>query len=213
MGHRLDLRKQVRFFEELLKQTISVVAKKNADPPLADRKSVRIINNPSPAAINQPPNDVSDKLYAMGASETGASKDNPKLTSFDFEGKTLKVNFVESIEVKPGVNCDVYAFDGDEDRDLAIVEVNPSFTTPLQRILQGDTTIEEYISGKGTLTITKPSGEKEVHEVGNSQEHFSIVVAIGEIMQWQASADSKLVFSEICYPPYKECRWPVNSKI
>ncbi len=143
----------------------------------------------------------------MGVSETEASKDNPKRTSFEFEGKTLKVNFVESTEVKPGVNCDVYEFDGDKGRDLAIVVVEPNSTTPLQRILQGDRTVEGYISGKGALTITKPSGKKEVHEVGNSQEHFSIVVAIGETMQWQASADSKLVFSEVCYPPYEEGRF------
>ena len=130
-----------------------------------------------------------------------------KLSSFVFEGRSLKVKFVESMEVKTGVSCDVYEFEGDESKDLAIVVVDKGCKTPLQRVLQGEKTIEGYGGGVGTLTITRPTGEKKAYEVGNSKDQFSVSVAIGELMQWQASPDSKLMFYEICYPPYKDGRF------
>ena len=112
---------------------------------------------------------------------------NDKLGSFDFEGQTLKVNFIESMKVTTGVACDVYGFEGDKSKDLAIVEVEPDCKTPLQRVLKGEKTIEGYISGKGILTITKPTGEKKIYKVGDSKDPFSVSVAIGELMQWQSS--------------------------
>lgn len=131
----------------------------------------------------------------------------PKLTTFDFESQTQRVKFVTTLEIKPGVSCDAYEFEGDNSKDLAIVTVAPNAATPLQRVLLGERTIEGYFSGKGSLTIAKPSGEKEVHEVGDSPEPFSVTIAVGELMQWQAAADSALVFSEVCYPPYQEGRF------
>jgi hypothetical protein len=109
--------------------------------------------------------------------------------------------------VKAGVNCDIYEFEGDKSKDLAIVGVDPGCATPLQRILQGDKTIEGYVSGSGTLTVTKSTGEKSVYEVGDSTDSFSTAVGIGDLMQWQAHPDSKLVFYEVCYPPYTDGRF------
>ena len=130
-----------------------------------------------------------------------------KLKLFDFEGQKLNVNFIESMEVTTGVTCDVYEFEGDKSKDLGIVEVQPGCKTPLQRILDGEKTIEGYVSGKGTLTITKPTGKRETYTVGNSKAPFYKTVTIGELMQWQSSPDSKLIFYEICYPPYKDGRF------
>ena len=130
-----------------------------------------------------------------------------KINSFEFEGQPLKVKFVESMAVKAGVNCDVYEFEGDKSRDLGIVTVDKNCKTPLQRILQGEKTVEGYVSGVGTLTITPPMGQKKIYEVGDSQNSFSVSVNVGELMQWQASPDSSLVFYEICYPPYQDGRF------
>ncbi len=132
---------------------------------------------------------------------------NSKLATFDFEGHINRVKFVTTLQIKPGVSCDAYEFEGDNSRDLAIVTVAPGAATPLQRVLLGEKTIEGYFSGKGTFTITKASGDKEIHEVGNSPEPFSAVVVVGELMQWRAAQDSALVFSEVCYPPYEEGRF------
>ncbi|MBI3342168.1 hypothetical protein HY024_03530 [Candidatus Curtissbacteria bacterium] len=79
--------------------------------------------------------------------------------------------------------------------------------TPLQRVLNGDKTIEGYIEGKGKLTITKPDGKKIVHVVGESSKPLELNVKVGEIMQWQASPSSTLTAYEVCYPPYKDGRY------
>jgi hypothetical protein len=126
-----------------------------------------------------------------------------KLTSFHKQ----HVNFVETQIVKEGVFCDIYSFDQDNSKDLGIVTVTKGFKTPLQRILQGDRTIECFMSGVGTLNITKDDGRVEKYEFTNQSEVGEIVVEIGEIMQWEAGKNNDLIFYEICYPPYQDGRF------
>lgn len=158
-------------------------------------------------------------LLKAGYKETGRddgkirySKDKKQnsshLNTFDFENKTQPVSFVENTKVATGVECDVYAFDGDGSKDLGVIRIDAGHKTPLQRVLKGDRTIEGYISGKGKLVITKPDDTQEEHPVDDdSQKPFKITVAIGERMQWQADKDSPLVAYEICFPPYAEGRY------
>ena len=93
-------------------------------------------------------------------------------------------------------------------KDLGIIRIKPGGKTPLQRVLQGDKTIEGYIFGKGKLTITKFNGEQEIY-VASSESKKPIIVSveIGELMQWEADKDSDLMVYEICFPPYKDGRY------
>ena len=76
-----------------------------------------------------------------------------KLSSFDFEGQLLSTKFEETQTVREGVECDVYSFVDDRSKDLAIVRVMREHKTPLQRIRQGNRTVEGLVSGKGVLTV------------------------------------------------------------
>lgn len=131
-----------------------------------------------------------------------------QLNSFEFEGKTHVVSFVETTKVAAGVECDVYRFDGDETKDLGVIRIEPGGKTPLQRVLKGDRTIEGYISGKGKLVITKPDNTQEEHLLDEgTPKPLTVTVATGEIMQWQADKNSSLVAYEICFPPYEDGRF------
>lgn len=125
------------------------------------------------------------------------------MTSFNNQ----PVTFIETQRVKEGVFCDIYSFNQDNSKDLGIVTVSKGFKTPLQRILQGNKTIECFISGAGTLTITKNDGHVEKHEFDNQSKAREIVVEIGETMQWEAGKNNDLIFYEICYPPYQDGRF------
>ena len=48
-----------------------------------------------------------------------------------------------------------------------------------------------------------------MHEKSISGKSFEycLILAIGEIMQWQADKDSPLVAYEICIPPYEDGRY------
>ena len=129
------------------------------------------------------------------------------LKTFTFEGKEQPVIFIETMKVTDGVDCDVYTFDNDTTKDLGIIRIQPGKKTPLQKVLKGDRTIEGYISGKGILVITKPDKTKNIYPVGESDQLKSINVAIDELMQWQADANSPLTAYEICFPPYKDGRF------
>jgi hypothetical protein len=130
------------------------------------------------------------------------------INNFTFEGKEQPVSFVETTHVADGADCDVYSFVGDSTKDLGIIKIAPGCKTPLQKVLNGDRTIEGYRSGKGKLIITKPDGSREVHAVGSEMEEpFSITVAIGELMQWEADKDSSLTAYEVCFPPYEDGRY------
>jgi len=56
-----------------------------------------------------------------------------KLTSFTVDDRPVPVVFVETMDVKEGVVCDVYKIEGDDTRDLAIVTVRKGCKTPASR--------------------------------------------------------------------------------
>lgn len=136
------------------------------------------------------------------------SDEPQKLTSFNYAGQDRKITFVETIRVKEGVDCNVYAFADDDSQDLAIVKVARGHKTPLQKVLYGDKTVEGFLTGKGELSVRSIKGDTKVYKfeddaVGDRE----ILVQIGEIMQWTASNDVDLLFYEICEPPYKDGRY------
>ena len=129
------------------------------------------------------------------------------LKSLDLKEKN-KLEFVETVVVNEGVTCDVYSFPADPTKDLGIIKIKPAHTTPLQRILAGERTIEGHISGNGMLTVIREGKHKNVFIVKDVYlGKLNVDVNIGDLMQWQAAADSNLVVYEICYPPYKDGRF------
>ena len=108
-----------------------------------------------------------------------------------FQGKA--VHYIETTFPNEDVECDIYEFENDKSRDLAVIEVNPNAKTPLQKVKKGDVTIEGFISGSGVLTVNGKS-----HGFAGFDE---IVVHISDVMQWTAG-NYGLVFYEICEPPY-----------
>ena len=123
---------------------------------------------------------------------------------FGLEGKMAAVSFVETSQVAEGVECDVYKFAGDDNKDLGIIRIKAGGKTPLQKVLQGERTVEGFISGRGKLVITRPNGEQKIY---SCEKGLAVEVKIGELMQWQADADSDLEVYEICFPPYKAGRF------
>ena len=131
-------------------------------------------------------------------------RDSEKLREFGDPGSP--VTFIEYVKVKDGVDCDVYSFDDDQNKDLAIVTVAQGVKTPRQRVVSGVTTIEGYLSGKGTLSVESPNGHVEIIYF-DEQNPGTVMVEVGDVMQWTADPDSELVFSEVCVPPYQEGRF------
>ncbi len=129
-----------------------------------------------------------------------------KLKNFTFKGKNHDISYIETQQVKEGVTCDLYTFDNDETRDLAVVTVSKGFKTPLQRVLLGSLTLEGNVSGHGKLTVRNKDGKEYVYDCDNDSERIEIEVVVGQTMQWEAT-DSELVFYEICYPPYTDGRF------
>ena len=132
------------------------------------------------------------------------------VNSFSFEGKEQPVSFIETTHITDGVECDVYKFDGDPGKDLGIIRIAPGSKTPLQKVLKGERTVEGSISGEGKLTVTAVDSKEKVHRVDKeTKEPFSVTVAIGELMQWEADADAdgNLIAYEICFPPYEDGRY------
>jgi len=113
------------------------------------------------------------------------------------------VTYVETVQVREGVEADSYLFSGNSAKDLAVVRVAAGYETPLQRIVKGEKTIEGYMSGKGKLTIVHENGSRSTIVYPESNK-IETSVAINDTMQW--SADTDLVFYEICWPPYKDAR-------
>lgn len=116
------------------------------------------------------------------------------------EFRSEVVTYIETTYPNDDVECDVYKYDHDPERDLAIVQVKPRGKTPKQRMLLGKSTIEGHISGRGELTV---------NDTAYQFPHASldeIEVKVGDIMQWHAGED-KLIFYEICKPPYTNGRF------
>jgi mannose-6-phosphate isomerase-like protein (cupin superfamily) len=122
----------------------------------------------------------------------------------EFKGEA--VIFKENVHVKDGVSCDVYTFENDKSKDLAVVIVHPGAKTPLQKVLQGDKTIEGFLRGTGMLEIVRANGDEQVFTFPSRDEE-DVMVSIGDTMQWSASKGEQLTFYEICTPPYKEGRF------
>jgi len=129
-----------------------------------------------------------------------------RLELFEHEGKSSRVNLVETLVIKPGVTADTYTFENDAARDLAIVTVEPGSATPLQRVDAGDRTIEGHVCGAGTLTLYTTDARLRVYEFAD-WDLFETDVLVGESMQWRAGLTVPLVFYEICYPPYADGRF------
>lgn len=122
------------------------------------------------------------------------------------DGKSLPVEYAETIQIKEGVSCETYRFTNDASRDVAIVTVQKGRKTPLQKVLLGSKTLEGYMSGEGSLTVQSTDGEVEVYDYPSSANQ-EVEVKIGEIMQWHANGDSDLTFYEICEPSYEDGRF------
>lgn len=129
-----------------------------------------------------------------------------KLAHFMLDGRALPVRFIEAYAVKDGVDCDVYDFIDDASRDLGIVTVRKGVSTPRQKIVKGDITIEGYLSGAGILSVTDTKGKAESYDFPCSSRS-DIRVKLGEIMSWRALED--LTFYEICEPRYEDGRFQV----
>jgi hypothetical protein len=123
-----------------------------------------------------------------------------KLTTF----QNQTVTYVETQQVKEGVEADLYTFNDDASKDLAIVRVAAGHKTPLQRVLKGEKTVEGYLGGTATLTVTHPDESQSISAYPGSTE-TEAVVAINDTMQW--SANTYLTFYEICWPPYEDGRF------
>jgi hypothetical protein len=125
---------------------------------------------------------------------------------FTAEGTDYNVSFVEHRVVKEGVTCDIYTFNNDHSKDLAIVLVKNGYKTPLQKVITGTTTTEGYVSGEAELTITTGEGQIKTYTFP-SKDILSVDVNIGETMQWEAKGVVDLIFYEICTPPYEDGRF------
>lgn len=130
-----------------------------------------------------------------------------QIESFSYGSTTLTTKFIETMQVTDGVECDVYIHPETNERDLAIITIAPGKSTPLQKVLNGEETIEGYISGKGRLVITHVDGSESIFEVDQNSVGFAHTIKIGEIMQWHADNNEELVLFEICYPPYEDGRY------
>lgn len=141
--------------------------------------------------------------------ETSQKQETDIINNFSFKEKNQPVEFVKTMNVARGIDCDVYKFIDDLEKDLGIIRIKAGSKTPLQKVLKGDRTIEGSISGKGKLIITNSSGEQETYEVGEGLDNkpVEVIVEIGDTMQWEADRDTGLIAYEICFPPYEDGRY------
>jgi hypothetical protein len=133
---------------------------------------------------------------------------NNHLSQFEFEGFSRGVTYLETTKIEgyPDVECDVYKFDGDDSKDLGIIRINKGGFTPLQRVNEGERTVEGRVSGSGRFIVIRADRTEEIYAVGGSIP-FSVEVKKGDSMQWRADTDSNLVAYEVCIPPYKDGRF------
>ena len=129
-----------------------------------------------------------------------------ELKYFIYKSEKLSVTFLETMQVKKGVKCDVYEFTDDSEKDLGIIRISAWQKTPRQKVLKWDSTIEGFISGKWKLVIENSSKNKKEHLVWDWKE-FSLKIQKWEIIQIIADKNSDLVMYEICYPPYEDGRF------
>ena len=121
------------------------------------------------------------------------------------EGVEYRAVSTSSSEVKEGVTCDVYEIPDNLSFDLGVVSVKKGCSTPLQLVLNGDTTIERYISGVGMLVIDTGKSTEKKYLFSQSSHQRDILVEVGQTMQWHATEE--LIFHELCKPPFSEGRF------
>jgi len=128
------------------------------------------------------------------------------LSEFQFNEQIWKVLKNDSYEVISGVHCDNYEIVGDSTQDLAMIHVYPNAKTPRQLIKSGESTVEVFMYGNGKLIVEDVCGVVHEHYFTECQSGESVLVTVGEKMQWIAGDDG-LHFVEICKPPYKDGRF------
>jgi len=132
-----------------------------------------------------------------------------KISSVPLDGKELPVTFAESQQVKMGVTCDIYTFANDMTKDLAIIEIQPGFRSPRQRVLKGTRTIQRFVSGTANLYVDELDGSEHTRFFSTEEllENTDVEVKVGEIMQWSSLGPNPLIYYEICEPPFVEGRF------
>jgi len=80
------------------------------------------------------------------------------------------VSYVETSQVKVGVECDVYAFINDDSRDLAIIRIKAGCSSPHQRIKKGTKTVQGFLEGEATLSIGDVDGGVSVSYFNSRDE-------------------------------------------
>ena len=108
-----------------------------------------------------------------------AKPSTKKLKNFAVNSQPVPVTYIETMQVKDGVSCDVYTFDTDNSRDLAIVTVDKGFKTPLQKILKGNITTEGFVSGTGSLTVTQADGQVKTYTFSDNNKGEAVEVKGG----------------------------------
>ncbi len=116
----------------------------------------------------------------------------------------IDMEFVETEQIAPGVECDVYHLDGEDKFDIGLISMQPGSRTPRQIVRKGDMTIENVVSGNGLLIIKRPNSPAIAYPASPG---FSMNVRVGEEMQLCNTGDEELVVYEICVPPYSEGRF------
>jgi len=119
-----------------------------------------------------------------------------RITNLDQVG----VTYIETTLPNSATECDVYKFNNDVTRDVAVISIKPNGKTPRQRVVRGDKTIEGFISGSGDFHINDT-----VYQLPNPDAEV-FVVSKNDVMQWVAGSDG-LTFYEICTPPYADGRF------
>lgn len=132
-----------------------------------------------------------------------------KLTTLVCDDRELPVTFVERQEVKEGVICDIYTITGDATKDLAVIEIQPGFRSPRQRVLKGTHTIQRFTSGTANLFVDELDGSEHTRFFTSEEatQDNDIEVKVGEIMQWSSLGPDPLVYYEICEPPFETGRF------
>lgn len=124
-----------------------------------------------------------------------------KLTTFRGE----KVEFIDTQVVTDGVECDVYTFTENTSKDLGIIRIKESASTPKQLILKGDKTVEGFLAGKADLAFRRTASDEVIYAYTDDSYGNDVALSVGDTMQWSATEDS--VCYEICYPPYEDGRF------
>lgn len=128
-----------------------------------------------------------------------------RLRTFEVGQHTVPVSYGETSQVADGVTCDTYTFDDDKHKDLGIVHVAAGAKTPRQRIVSGDLTVEQHVSGRATLRVEREDGLRQRFRFRGDLSRRAIWLGAGDVMQWHAKDD--LTFAEVCYPPYEAGRF------